>query len=129
MRCCWAGQCYGAWPWAGRKACIRCTSLTSLSPHVVQDLLVSGVLQKLQMHDERSWNASWLFAVAYSAICSGGNTFADASNINSFVADVQVLETLRKELRLSMALMGCPSLAHLNRRMVLAPWEHPSARL
>ena len=81
------------------------------------------------MHDERSWNASWLFAVAYSAICSGGNTFADASNINSFVADVQVLETLRKELRLSMALMGCPSLAHLNRRMVLAPWEHPSARL
>ncbi|KAK9918957.1 hypothetical protein WJX75_008310 [Coccomyxa subellipsoidea] len=41
----------------------------------------------------------------------------------------KVLETLRKELRLSMALMGCPSLAHLNRRMVLAPWEHPSARL
>ncbi|EIE24931.1 glycolate oxidase [Coccomyxa subellipsoidea C-169] len=41
----------------------------------------------------------------------------------------KVLETLRKELRLSMALMGCPSLAHLNRRMVLVPWEHPSARL
>ncbi len=42
---------------------------------------------------------------------------------------VQVLETLRKELRLSLALMGCPSLAHVNRHMVLAPWEHPSARL
>lgn len=98
-------------------------------PSCCSNLLVSGVLQKLQMHDERSWNGSWLFAVADSAICSGGITFADASNINSFVADVQVLETLRKELRLSMALMGCPSLAHLNRRMVLAPWEHPSARL
>ncbi|CAL8464246.1 g3781 [Coccomyxa elongata] len=41
----------------------------------------------------------------------------------------KVLETLRKELRLSLALMGCPSLAHVNRHMVLAPWEHPSARL
>lgn len=41
----------------------------------------------------------------------------------------QVLGTLRKELRLSMALMGTPSIKHLNRSMVLCPWEHPSARL
>jgi isopentenyl diphosphate isomerase/L-lactate dehydrogenase-like FMN-dependent dehydrogenase len=41
----------------------------------------------------------------------------------------RVLRTLTQELRLNMALMGAPSLAHLNRSMVLAPWEHPSARL
>lgn len=42
----------------------------------------------------------------------------------------KVLETIRKELRLSMALMGCPSIKHLQRGMVIAPWDlYPSARL
>ena len=40
-----------------------------------------------------------------------------------------MLGTLRRELRLNMALVGAPSLAHLTRSMVIAPWEHPSARL
>ncbi len=42
----------------------------------------------------------------------------------------KVLETIRKELRLSMALMGCPSIRHLHRSMVIAPWDqYPNARL
>ena len=41
----------------------------------------------------------------------------------------QVLGTLQRELRLNMALIGAPTLAHLTRSMVIAPWEHPSARL
>ena len=42
----------------------------------------------------------------------------------------KVLETIKKELRLSMALMGCPSIEHLGRGMVIAPWDqYPNARL
>lgn len=41
----------------------------------------------------------------------------------------KVLGTLRDELRLNMALMGAPTLQHLTRACVIAPWEHPSARL
>ena len=42
----------------------------------------------------------------------------------------KILETVKKELRLSMALMGCPSIEHLARGMVIAPWDqYPSARL
>ncbi len=41
----------------------------------------------------------------------------------------RVLRMLHAELRLSMALVGAPSLAHLDRSCVLAPWERPTARL
>ena len=42
----------------------------------------------------------------------------------------KVLETIRKELCLSMALMGCPSITHLQRGMVITPWDqYPNARL
>ena len=42
----------------------------------------------------------------------------------------KVLETIRKELRLSMALMGCPTIKHLQRKRVITPWDqYPDARL
>lgn len=38
----------------------------------------------------------------------------------------RVLEILRKEFCLSLALMGCPTIKHLSRSQVVAPWEYPS---
>lgn len=38
----------------------------------------------------------------------------------------RVLEILRREFRLSLALLGAPSVRHISRSMIIAPWEHPS---
>ena len=38
----------------------------------------------------------------------------------------RVLEILKREFRLCLALIGAPTVRHISRSMVIAPWEHPS---